>query len=212
LKSSAKRVIAVRIASAAFVLLLLGAHTTGDLDQCLGQPLSLFRDGEQAPLGYLLFAALLVVALLYTRDLIRAGEEEEAVTAGLAALLLFLVAVTPSWQVFHLLSSLLLLLVLFGHYWRLLRDAGSPWLIFHSAVPFVLVVLSGCHSYGLWQKCVILYLVALANVRHYLLGRARANGPLAASAPQLSGSGRVKGRRRVYQLEAGREWARHKAR
>jgi hypothetical protein len=200
------------LASAAFVVLLLGTHFAGDLGQCLGQPLSLFRDGEQAWLGYLLFAALLLVGLLYTRDLIRAGKEEEAVTAGLAALLLFIVAVTPSWQAFHLLSSLLLLLLLFGHYWRLLRASRSHWLVFHVAAPFALVLLSGCHSYGLWQKCMILYLVALANVRHYLLGRRGASGPLTASAPPVFGCGEMKRRRKVYRLEAGREWARHKAR
>jgi hypothetical protein len=193
------------------VLLLLAAHGAGHFKLCLAQPLSVFRDGEQAWLGYLLFAALLLVGLLYTRDLIRAGKEEEAVTAALAALLLFVVAVTPSLQAFHLLSSLLLLLLLFGHYWRLLRDSGGPWLILHSLAPFVLVLLSGCHSYGLWQKCMILYLVALANVRHYLLGRRRASGPPTVSAPRLFSSGGVNRRRKVYLLEAGRAWTRRKA-
>lgn len=202
----------MKLASATFVLLLLAAHGTGDLSQRLAEPLSLFRDGEQEWLGYLLFAALLLVGLLYTRDLIRAGQEEEAVTAGLAALLLFIVAVTPSLQVFHLLSSLLLLLLLFAHYWRLLRNSGSPWLIFHSVAPFALVLLSGYHSYGLWQKCVILYLVVLANVRHYLLDRGGASEPLSASASSLVGRGGVKRRGKVYRLEAGREWTRHKVR
>jgi hypothetical protein len=202
----------MRLASAAFVLLLLGVHAAGDLGESLGQPLSVFRDGEQAWLGYLLFATLLLVALLYMRDLIRAGEEMEAVTAGLAALLLFIVAVTPSMQAFHLLSSLLLLLLLFGHYWRLLRDTGSPWLLLHSSAPFLLVLLSGCHSYGLWQKCVILYLVVLANVRHYFLRGRRASKPLVVSTPPLFRRGGVKRRGKVYQLEAGREWARYKLR
>jgi len=72
----------MKLASAAFVLLLLGAHAVGDLGQRLGQPLSLFRDGEQAWLGYSLFAALLLIGLLSTAALVRAGEEEEAVTGG----------------------------------------------------------------------------------------------------------------------------------
>ncbi len=207
-----KRVRAVRFASAAFVLLLVAVHAAGDLGEVLGQPLSLFRDGEQAWLGYLLFATLLLVALLSVRDLIRAGEEMEAVTAGLAALLLFIVALTPSMQAFHLLSSLLLLLLLFGHYARLLRDAGSPWRFLHGVAPFALLLLSGCHSYGLWQKCLILYLVVLANVRHALLRRKRAGEPLAASTPPLFRRGAVKRRGKVYQLEAGREWARDKVR
>jgi hypothetical protein len=202
----------VKSASAAFVLLLLGAHGVGDRNQRLAAPLSMFRDGEQAWLGYVLFAALLLVILVYMRDVIRAREEDEAIIAGLAALLLFIVGVTPSLQAFHILSSVLLLLLLFGHHWRLLRDSGSPWLIFHVVAPFALVLLSGCHSYGLWQKCLIVYLIGLANLRHHRLCRARAIEPLPASTSRSFGSGGVNGRRKVYQLEPGREWARAKAR
>ena len=61
----------------AFVLLLLSAHGVGDFSKRLAEPLSMFRDGEQAWLGYVLFAALLLVSAVYVRDVIRAGEEEE---------------------------------------------------------------------------------------------------------------------------------------
>ncbi len=202
----------VKSASAAFVLLLLSAHGVGDFSKRLAEPMSMFRDGEQAWLGYVLFAALLLVSVVYVRDVIRAGEEEEAVIAGLAALLLFVVAVTPSFQGFHILSSFLLMLLLFGHYWRLLRDSGSRWLIFHVSVPFALVLLSGCHSYGLWQKCLILYLVALVNLRHHRLCRTSASEPLPASTSEFFGSGEVSGRRKVYQLERGQVWTRAKTR
>jgi hypothetical protein len=206
------RGIALKLASATFFLLLLGAHVGGDLGQRLAQPLSLFRDGGQGWLGYLLFAVLLLIGLLYMRALIHAGKEEEAVSAGLAALLLFIVAATPSFQGFHLLSSLLLLLLLFGHYWRLLRDSGSPWLIAHSLAPLVLVFLSGCQSYGLWQKSLILYLVVLANIRHHLLGRGEAGQALSAASRRWLDRGGGIERRKVYRLESERGWARRKAR
>jgi hypothetical protein len=212
LKFGKKRNIMVKSASAAFVLLLLGAHGVGEFSRRLAQPLSMFRDGEQAWLGYVLFATLLLVSIWYTRDVIRAGEEEEAVIAGLAALLLFIVAVTPSLDGFHILSSFLLMLLLFGHYWRLLRDSGSPWIIFHVLVPFALVLLSGCHSYGLWQKCLILYLVALANLRHHRLCRMSESEPVSESSSELFGGGGVNRRPKVYRLEAGQEWARSKTR
>jgi hypothetical protein len=199
----------VRIASAAFVLLLLGAHVTDDFDDRLALPLSQFRDGEQAWLGYLLFTALVVASVMYTRDLIRAGKDEEALTAGLAASLLMIVAVTPSLQGFHILSSLLLLVLLFGHYWWLLRNSGSPWIIVHLSAPLALAWLSGYHSYGLWQKCLIVYLVALANVRQHLLGLAAAS-VAAASAPTSFGG--VNKRRKVYRLEESKAWTRRKAR
>jgi hypothetical protein len=201
----------VKSASAAFVLLLLCAHGVGDFNKRLAEPLSMFRDGEQAWLGHVLFAVLLLVMLVYARDAFRAGEEQEAIIAGLAALLLLIVAVTPSFDGFHVLSSFLLLLLLFAHYWRLLRESGSAWFIVHVLAPFALV-LPGCHSYGLWQKCLIVYLVGLANLCHHQLCPRRAIEPSPASSSLSLGSGGVNGRRKVYQLEPGREWARSKTR
>jgi hypothetical protein len=52
LKFGKKRNIMVKSASAAFALLLLGAHV-GKFSRRLAEPLSLFRDGEQAWLGSL---------------------------------------------------------------------------------------------------------------------------------------------------------------
>jgi len=201
----------VKLASAAFVLLLFGAHGAGDLNERLGEPLSMLRDGQQGWLGYLLFAALLVIGWLYTKALIRAEKEEEAVTGGLATLLILIVAVTPSCQGFHLLCSLALLLLLFQHYWRLLRESGSPWLVLHVLAPFALALLSGFHSYGLWQKSLILYLVVLANIRHHLLGRSVTVRHLSAASPRLFDVGSTNGRRKVYRLEEGRPWARRSA-
>lgn len=201
----------VKSASAAFVLLLLGAHGVGEFGRRLAQPLSMFRDGEQAWLGYLLFGMLLLATVGYARDMIRAREEEEAVIGGLAALLLFIVAVTPSLQGFHILTSLLLMLLLFGHYWRLLRDSGSPWIIFHLSVPFALLLLSGFHSYGVWQKSLILYLVALANLHHHRICRMREDEPESEDASELFGGSAVNRRVKVYRLEAGQEWARAKS-
>ena len=201
----------MKLASAAFVLLLLAAHGAGDLDERLGEPLSMFRDGEQSWLGYLLFASLLAIGWLYTAALIRAGEEDEAVSGVLAGLLLLVVAVTPSFEGFHLLCSGVLLLLLFLHYWRLLRESESPWLVLHVLAPFALVLVSGCHSYGLWQKSMILYFVVLATIRHHLLGRGvTGRHPSAVTPRTLGGDGTCR-RRKVYHLEAGRTWARRRA-
>jgi hypothetical protein len=201
----------VKLASAAFVLLLLGAHGSGDLDERLGEPLSMFRDGEQGWLGYLLFASLLVLGWLYTAALIRAGEEDEAVSAGLAGLLLVTVAMTPSFEGFHLLCSAALLLLLFLHYWRLLRESESPWLVLHVLAPFALVLVSGYHSYGLWQKSLILYFVVLATIRHHLLGHAVTGWHSSSASPRTLGGDGTCRRRKVYRLEVGRTWARKSA-
>jgi len=118
--------------------------------------------------------------------------------AGLAVLLLVLVAATPSFGVGHGLCALLLLLLLFSYYALLLYRAQSVWLVPHLSTPAVLALATRLHSYGLWQKSIIAYFVFAAVVHHHLL----------APAPSGSKPGRPQKRRRVYQLEAGREWAR----
>jgi hypothetical protein len=119
-----------------------------------------------------------------------------------------IVAVTPSFQGLHLICSLVLLLLLFVHYGRLLREAGSPWLFLHGIAPFLLVLVSGCHSYGLWQKSLIVYMVVLANVRSHLLGHRLASRPLTVTFPQTPHRRGVNGRGQLYQLEPGRQWTR----
>src|SRR4051794_24655628 len=97
----------MKLATLAFVLLLLSAHLAGDSAELVGQPLSMFRDGEQGWLGYLLFAVLLLITGLYLAALARAERIGEAAAAGLAAVLLAVVAVTPSLGAFHIICSLL---------------------------------------------------------------------------------------------------------
>jgi hypothetical protein len=200
----------VKLASAAFVLLLLAAHGAANPGERLPLPLSVFRDCEDGWWwGYLLFTALQLIALLSMLSLFRAGKEEEATSAALAAVLLFLVAVSPSWDPFHLLCSIALLLFLFRHYWWLLGTARSRWLLPHLLAPLFLLLLSGAHSYGLWQKSLILYFVLLANIRQHLLAREAAGWLAPAATGDLAGGG-VKRRRKAYQLEPGRAWSRRK--
>jgi hypothetical protein len=197
----------MKLASFAFFLLLTYAHQAGDFDRTLAQPLSLFRDGGQAWVGYALFAVLLVIGWLYATALARSHREAEAAVAGLTVLLLVAVAVTPSWSSFHLFCSLLLLLLLFGYYARLLSRAARPLLFAHLAVPTALALATGFHSYGLWQKSLIAYFVAVAVTHHHLVGRLpRQGGPWPAGSRPRACEEPMK-RRKVYRLEPGRAWA-----
>jgi hypothetical protein len=152
-----------------FVVVLLFAHAAGDLDPMLERPLSHFRD---EPVGYVLFGLLLVVGALYTRALWRSRREAEATVSAFALLLLVVVAATHSASGFHLFCALVLLGLLFGYIALLLRRARSAWLPAHLAVPLLLVLLTRCHSYGLWQKTFIVYFILAVAVHHHLLGRA----------------------------------------
>jgi hypothetical protein len=168
----------------------------------------MFRDGAQAPLGYALFAVLLVIGALYTAALVRARRAGAAAAAVLAILLLLVVAGTPSGGSFHLFCSLVLLLLLFGHCALLLYQAQSVWLVPHLAVPAALAAATRCHSYGLWQKGFVVYLLLAVAAHHHLLGRGPTSRAASPADPYVRRRGEPARRRKVYRLEAGREWAR----
>ncbi len=63
----------MKSASLAFLLVLVFAHVTGDTEELLAQPLSMFRDGDQPAMGYALFALLVVVAVHMTMASLRRG-------------------------------------------------------------------------------------------------------------------------------------------
>jgi hypothetical protein len=202
----------VKLASFLFLCLLLRAHALDESNNPLGRPLSMFRDGPQAWLGYALFAALLLVGLLYTAALVRRRREGEAAISGLAVLLLLIVAATPSAGAFHGLCSFLLLLLLFGHYAWLLYRLGGPWVFAHLAVPVSLMLGTQFHSYGLWQKGLVLYFLTAVVVHDHVLKREAAGGGRRSARTRIPGSGQPGSRRKVYRLEPGRAWKRRHAR
>ena len=199
----------MKLAASAFFLLLVCAHLDGDPARLLHQPLSIFRDGDQAWLGYPLFLLLLAVGLLYAAALARARREAEATVSCLAVVLLLVVVLTPSFDGVHNLASFALLLLLFGYYGLLLFRAGAFWLPLHLSVPFALAAATGLQSYGLWQKGFIAYCVLAAAVHHHLLARRPIDGLSPFRRP--SRSTLPSKRRKVYRLEPGRSWARRGA-
>jgi hypothetical protein len=198
----------MKLATLAFLLLLLGAHLADDSDELVGQPLSMFRDGPQAGWGYALFAVLVLIGVLHTVALVRARREVETLAAGVAAVLLLVVAVTPSWGPFHIFCSLVLLLLLYCYFGLLLHLAGSLWVCAHLPVPFALVCATGVHSYGLWQKALIVYFVVLTAIRHHLLALPPVRLAWATSGARSARGRRVGKRHKVYELTPSREWAR----
>jgi hypothetical protein len=194
----------MKLASAGFLLLLFCAHGGATSDRLVSRPLSMFRDGPDALLGYAMFATLLLSGALYTAALARCRREGEAVLSGLAVLLLLAVAATPSSDAFHGLCSFLLLLLLFGFYTLLLLRCGGPWVLVHLTVPVAWMLATGFHSYGLYQKGLVVYFLLAAVVHHHVLSRQ------AAGAIRRLIRGQPVRRRKVYQLEPGRAWSRRR--
>jgi hypothetical protein len=200
----------LKLTSSAFFVLLVCAHQAGDGDKLLRQPLSMFRDGELAGVGYALFGLLLLFALLYTAALVRSGREAEATFSCLAVVLFLMVALTPSEDSFHLLCSAVLLLLLFAYYALLLLQMETLWLVvLHLTVPVALAVATSFHSYGLWQKGIIAYFVIAAVLHGHGLVRRPERHQARALGTRGSRFGQPARRRKVYRLESGREWARH---
>ena len=196
----------MKLASLAFVALLAAAHIADDPKGVVARPLSQFRDGQAAWLGYLLFGLLLLITGLYVHRLWRTSREGEAVTAGLAAALLALVAVTPSLDGFHVMFSIQLFLLLYAYYGVLLYQTKKIWYILHLIAPLALLLLTQLHSYGLWQKCFIVYFVAAAAAHEHLI-RGFVSKPAPRPTPRTWRTPGSK-RRKVYQLDTGQAWAR----
>jgi hypothetical protein len=197
----------MKAASCTFQAVLLIAHHAGDPAELLGLPLSMFRDGPQGSFGYVLFGLLMLVGGLMIAILLRLRLHGHVFLFCLAALLLLLVALTPSDGGWHLTTSLVLLGVLYTYYAVQSHAAGRAWLWAHLAVPSFLVLATQFHSYGLWQKGLILYFLLAVNVHHHLLTQGlprRFRTEARRPHRDVLGSRR----RVVYVLSEGRGWSR----
>src|SRR5262249_40015410 len=153
-------------------------------------------------LGYVLFALLMLIGAFPIATLLRARRGIEAGVLVLAALLLGVVAATPSLNAFHEFCSLVLLGLLYSYYALLLYHWDGRWLWVHLPIPMVLVLATRAHSFGLWQKSLIVYFVLAANIHFHVLARW-----LPARAPVDRGAfrpGRSQRRKVVFVVEPGR--------
>jgi len=95
----------VKTVSVALLLALGALHWIAG-ERGIHQPLSMFRDGAHAWLGYLPFALLVVVGAIMARDSFRCGECGVCAFYSQAVILLIVIAATPSWDSVHVLPPL----------------------------------------------------------------------------------------------------------
>jgi hypothetical protein len=194
----------MKLASLTFVAVLLVAHFSGDPLEALALPLSMFRDGPHVVFGYVLFALLLLIAGLMLQRLHHARRHVDAVLLGVVAVFLLAVAVTPSFNEWHGLCSFVVIGLLYCYYAVVLHGEGPVWMWLHLALPLLVLAAIRCHSYGLWQKSMIVYFVLAVNVQHWLLSRGRA----ALDGPRPGRSGGRRPKRVIHVIETGRSWSR----
>lgn len=194
---------AVKLLSLAFLTTLLAVHVNDPTDLALAQPMSMFRDRDQAVLGYLLFALLLLIGTAHAVALKRIDRAGEASLTGIATLALSFVAITPSGTLFHDVVAVCLLVGLYAFFGVLAGPLPRLVLIGHLTAPVWLLFLTQFHSAGLFQKCVIVYFVLVANVHHHFLER-----PEPRPEPRPRRTSVTVRRRKVYDLDTGATWTR----
>ena len=152
----------------ALVGVLVALHWRG-AEESWAVPLSMFRDGNHAGLGYSAFAILILMGVVMSRAAHRSGEFATSAVYTVATVMLGAIAATPSADPFHVLLSLLLPLVLHAFYLWLLHSRLSFWMFLHLTVPLLLLVAVQFQSFGAWQKSLLIYFVLLANWHYGLL-------------------------------------------
>lgn len=193
----------MKIAAIAFFALLIYAHVLGGVETMLPRPLSMFREGEFAVLGYAMFCTLALVGGVYTFDLWRLGRPAEAANAGFAIVVLLIVAATPSSGTLHADCAFILLGSMFAYYSILLYRSSRPWMFVHLSIPILLAVAIGFRGYGVWQKALISYFVIAAVVHHHVVRRA-------ARAPAPPEPDVFHKQPKVYRVDPGRPWPRRR--
>jgi len=83
--------------------------------------------------------------------------------------MLLAIAATPSFDPFHVLISLLLPLLFHAFYLGVLYFELSSWMFLHLFVPLLLLFGIQFHSFGAWQKGMMIYYVLLANLHYSVL-------------------------------------------
>ena len=173
---------AMKLASLVFFALLIFVHRV--CGQPLEWPLSGFREGECAPLGYALYGAIGLVSLVYSVDLKRFRDPIEAIdTIGFGVLLL-IAAVSPARWMLHRGSAGLLLVCAYVFLAMQLHRSDRALMLIHLCVPVVLAVVTASHGYGIWQKALISYFIVVATIHHHVAMRdmrANAARPVAAA-------------------------------
>lgn len=156
----------MRLVTLAFLALLILAHANADWQIALARPLSLFREEATSPIGWWLFGLLLAAGVILVQLLLRMRWFFDALMLLVATGLLAFVAATPSLDADHLVVSGVLLLALYLYYAVLFHRLESRWLWLHLPMPILLVFLTQRHSYGLWQKSLILYFLLVINLQY----------------------------------------------
>ena len=156
----------------AFLITLIGGHLADQQGDAFDRPLSLFRDVEPVWIGYAMFALLIALAAETGRTAWRLRYVSQFAVYLCVTFVLTVTALTPSFDLLHILCANVLMLSLFLNF---------AWLLYHNDKLFCLVVhvlissflLSGDlrDSNGMWEKAMDVYLVTAVVAHHHILAK-----------------------------------------
>ena len=163
----------MKFASLVFFAQLVLLHKC-DAPASFDWPMSAFRDGACAPLGYMLFVVIGLVLFVYSIDLGRFKDPIETVDTIGFAFLVLAVAISPNRLLFHKTFTFIVLGLAYVFFAIQLRS-NRALMVAHICAP-VLIAIGlrkglGFESYGLWQKTLISYFVCVATVHHHIATR-----------------------------------------
>lgn len=163
----------MKTVSLAFVGLLIFVHATDDFAVALATPLSMFRDGPQATAGYLLFGLLLAAGIVLLQLLVRLHWWLDVAVLLATFGMLAYVARSPSVGLEHNVVALVLMFQVYVYYAFLFYRCESRWFWVHLFVPATIALATRMHSYGLWQKSLILYFLLAMNLQYHTFSQWR---------------------------------------
>lgn len=156
----------------AFLVAFVGGHLADQQGDAFTRPLSCFRDVEPHWIGYAMFALLVAIALEMAHTARRTHRQRQSAVYLVAASLLTLTALTPSYAPIHIFAANASLLTLFANYAWLLDQRDSPyWLTAHLSIPLALVAADVISPSGSWEKALDLYFMVAVLIHHHAMTR-----------------------------------------
>ena len=161
----------MKFASLLFFAQLVFVHKMCGAPASFDWPMSAFRDGECAPIGYMLFVVIGLVLFVYSVDLGRFKDLGKAVDTIGFAFLVLMVAISPNRLLFHKTFAFIVLGLAYVFFAIQLRS-NRALMFAHICAPAVAALVLerglGFESYGIWQKTLISYFVCIATVHHHI--------------------------------------------
>ena len=153
----------------AFLIAFIGGHLVDQEGNAYARPMSLFRDVEPTWIGYVMFGLLIALGMETARSAARLQYWSQIIANGFIASALAVTALTPSFDSLHVMGANVAMIALLANItWLLFQHEQWFWMAIHLITPASLAMGALTNGYGVWQKGMILYLLAATALLNYV--------------------------------------------